>query len=79
MNNKGFGDAFFWVPLTVITYTFCWVFIFGPPLAQMGGELVVSQGMTGLEAFVWRTMNIWAGFLPLLAYIIYSGVYGGNQ
>lgn len=29
--------------------------------------------------FFWNTMNIWAGLLPLLAYIIYIGIYGGNS
>lgn len=79
MNKKGFADAFFWAPLTIIVYLFCWIFIFGPFLGQLGVEAVTTNGLTGLEAFIWSTMNIWAGAIPLIAYIIYIGYYGGQQ
>lgn len=78
MNKRGFFGMFILVPIFIILYIYCWIFIFGPVMAEFGTNLAVSQGMTGFEGLVWRTMNIWAGLVPLLLYIAYQGFYGGN-
>lgn len=78
MNKKAFLGTFFFAPLIIIIYVFCWVFIFGPVMAEFGTGLAQSQGMTGFEGLIWSTLNIWAGALPLLAYIIWIG-YGGGE
>lgn len=79
MNKKGFADTYFFAPITIILYIICWIYIFGPILAQQGTQIVINNGYTGLDAIIWNTMNIWAGLLPLIAYIIFVGYYGGNQ
>lgn len=79
MNKKGFMDAFFWTPLIIIVYVYCWIFIFGPIMAQFGAELVTSQGLVGTEALLWKTLNIWGGLIPLLIFIAWKGLGGGGQ
>jgi hypothetical protein len=79
MNRRAFFNTYFFAPLVIILYLYAWIYIFGPVMAEYGTNLAISQGMTGLEGLLWRTMNVWAGLLPLLVYIIYVGTYGGGE
>lgn len=79
MNRKAIMGLIFWTPLLIILYLYLWIFMFGPVMAQFGVSLADREGLTGLHGFLWRTMNIWGGLLPLLAYILWAGYMGGEQ
>lgn len=80
MNRKAaIFTSYFMAPLFIILYLYAWIFIFGPVLAQFGTTYAINAGLTGFEGLVWRTINIWAGLIPLILYIMAVGAYGGQQ
>lgn len=79
MNRRGTFLNMFWTIAIIIAYIYAWIFVFGPILGQFGVDTANAQNMVGLEALMYKTLNIWAGFIPLLIFIVGNYLAGDGE
>jgi len=76
MNKKGIGiiTLFFWV----ISFMLVWSLLIGKMLSEWGQQAIISNNLTGIEAFFYANLNFVVGIVFLIAILAIS-LWGTNQ
>ena len=76
LGRKGFGPiGFIFLFLFLI---FLYPFVFAPMFTQAGNNAILA-GATGLDAFLWRNLNLWVILTLVIIAAVYWALGGGNK
>jgi len=76
MNKKGIGviTLIFWV----ISFVLVWSLFIGKMLNEWGQQAIITNSLTGIEAFFYGNLNFVVAIVFLIA-ILAMALWGGSQ